>query len=71
MKPEYKCGCGEEVDAVGILGTTETYPAEACGICGLPICTDCYDDSRWMWDGHQCCATCNDTLVKEAEHGPS
>ena len=58
LMTEYKCGCGAEVGACGIMGTTETYPEEACGHCGVPICTDCYDDSGWMCDGDQCCAPC-------------
>ena len=64
---EYKCGCGEKVHAIGITGTTETYPAASCGKCGVPICTDCYDDSGWSFDGHQCCPPCNDGLDRQGE----
>ena len=68
-KYKYICGsggCCAEVDVVGITGTTETYPAAACGKCGVPICVDCHADSVWTFDGHRCCRPCNDKLVKEA-----
>lgn len=58
----YKCSCGEEVGAIGIMCTDETYPEGVCGKCGTPLCTDCVDDSRWTFDDYPCCTPCSDDL---------